>query len=416
MLAPTSAFAQTLGEAMQNAEATNPALAASRQRLEAAREQLPQAFSEILPQVGLSGGATAFKSHTGGIGDSNGESWSGDLTISQLLYAGGRVGATTRQARADIAAAEANYRDITQTLLLDVTRAYTDLRQARQVVEAREKTVSNLQQQVKFQQAQFETGVTTRTSVAQAEARLAQAQTQLVQAQGTLAATTETFLRLVGMPPEGLTAVATPAGLPADPQAALAVAVERSPIVLSAAANELSADAAVDLAASAGRPNLSLQAGSGLSGDFGDRKNDRDESVGVRLSIPLFTGGLNASRTRQQKKLLTAAKLDRDNVDRVVRESVTTAWTNLQAARSAQTSAAEQLRAAEIAYEGIRLEQDAGLRTNIEVLEQEQDLLDARLALAQAERDVAVAENALLAAMGTLDAPYNDALKGRVER
>src|SRR5690606_2388370 len=117
------ASADTLADAMQGAVETNPTLAAQRQRLNATREALPQAWSEALPQISLSAGATDSSREDDNPlnDDGDGESWSASGGVSQLLFSGGRVLATTRAARAQIAGAVADYDNALQTLLLDVT-------------------------------------------------------------------------------------------------------------------------------------------------------------------------------------------------------------------------------------------------------------------------------------------------------
>lgn len=421
------AGADTLDEAMTAAVDGNPTIAAQRARLRATREALPQAWAEALPQISLSAGATS--SSRGGdqpsaIGES--ETWSTAANASQLLFGGGRVIATTRAARAQIAGAIADYDLALQTLLLDVTRAYADVRQQRQVVAARQQTVSNLTRLAEYAQAQFDAGVVTRTDVAQAQARLAQAQTQLVQAQGALAAAEQAYTRLVGHPPGDLDVPPQVTALPADLQSALDTAGQASPVLISAAADARQADANVDVAASAGRLRATLEAGVNEGGDLNENDNDTNsDSVGVRLSLPLFQGGAIRSRTRQQRALRTAANQDYAQAQRLVQEGVTNAWTGLASARASVESAREQVRAAELAYEGVRLEQETGLRSTVEVLDQEQDLLLARLALAQAERDLIVAERLMLQQMGTLSPPgvepggndgrdrHDDMLRGR---
>jgi outer membrane protein len=125
--------------------------------------------------------------------------------------------------------------------------------------------------------------------------------------------------------------------------------------------------------------------------------------------VPLYQGGAIRSRTRQARALRAASNLDLAATERGVQERVTNAWTGLASARSAVHSAREQVEASELAYEGVRLEQETGLRSTVEVLDQEADLLAARIALAQAERDLVVAERQLLAAVGTLDIPAGSA-------
>lgn len=420
-----TAQADSLGEAMTSAQESNPTLAAQRQRLRATREALPQALSAALPQVSLSASANASDRDfedplTPDAGRT--ETWSSSANISQLLFGSGRVLASTRAARAQIAGAVADYEGARQTLLLNVTIAYATVQQAQAVVTAREQNVSNLQRLQEYAQAQFDAGVVTRTDVAQAQARYAQARTQLVQAQGQMAAAVEAYRRLVGRPPSDLQAPPAATGLPSDLENALATAVDNNPTLISAQADTRLADANVASAAAQGRLNVTAEAGFSQGADFDDDLSESsNDTVGVRVSVPLFQGGLIRSRTRQQRALRSASNLDLAATERTVQETVTNAWTGLASARSAVSSAREQVQAAELAYEGVTLEQETGLRSTVEVLDQEADLLTARIALAQAERDLVVAERQLLAAVGTLDIPAgsggiiedNDQLRGR---
>lgn len=422
LTAPASA--DTLTEAMASAVESNPSLAAQRQRLRASREALPQAWAEALPQVSVSGvAARSSRESDVGLTDGTNEDWSASGSASQLLFGSGRVLASTRAARASIRGAVADYELAEQQLLLDVTVAYANVRQANEVVAARQTTVDNLTRLLEYAQALFDSGVVTRTDVAQSQARLAQARTQLVQAQGALAASVQAYLRLVGRPPADLQAPPAAQGLPPELATALETAVDRSPVLRGAVADTELADANVDVAASQGRMRVTLEASQSTAGDFNDELGDsHGDSVGVRVAVPLFQGGVIRSRTRQQRALRSAANLDLAATQRTVQETVTNAWTGLASARAAVESAREQVEAAELAYEGVRLEQETGLRSTVEVLDQEQDLLNARLALAQAERDLVVAERQLLASVGTLsvpqsgnggEAPDNDQLRGR---
>lgn len=420
-----TAQADTLGEAMVSAQDSNPTLAAQRQRLRATREALPQALSAALPQVSVSASASAVdRDFEDPLATDNGrsETWTSSANISQLLFGSGRVLASTRAARAQIAGATADYEGARQQLLLDVATAYANVRQAQAVVSARETNVANLQRLQEYAQAQFDAGVVTRTDVAQSQARYAQARTQLVQAQGAMAASVEAYRRLIGRPPSDLQVPPAATGLPVDLDAALTTAVNNSPTLISAQADTRLADANVASAAAQGRLSVTAEAGFSQGADFDDDLSESSsDSVGLRLSVPLFQGGAIRSRTRQARALRSASNLDLAATERSVQEIVTNAWTGLASARSAVQSAREQVQAAELAYEGVRLEQETGLRSTVEVLDQEADLLTARIALAQAERDLVVAERQMLASVGTLDIQAgsggliegNDQLRGR---
>lgn len=422
--ATAQASGETLTESMVSAVETNPTLAAQRQRLNATRETLPQALAAALPQLTVTGLAVATDRDAEDplLDGDRTDTWTASANVSQLLFGSGRVLASTRAARAQIAGAVADYELARQTLLLDVTRAYATVRQAQAVVAARETTVSNLTRLFEFAQAQFDAGVVTRTDVAQSQARLAQARTQLVQAQGALAASVQAYQRLVGRPPSGLEAPPSALGLPSDLAVAMEVAENNSPVLIGALADVRLADANVDVAAAQGRANVTLEAGHGRGADFDiDGSETSSDTLGVRVTVPLIQGGAIRSRTRAQRALRSASNLDLAAAQRAVEEQVTNAWTGLASARAAVDSAREQVEAAELAYEGVTLEQETGLRSTVEVLDQEQDLLDARLALAQAERDLVVAERQMLAAVGTLDVPQiggvgareRDGLRGR---
>ena len=401
------AQAETLLDAMKNALATNPTIEAQRARLDATREALPQARAAALPSLSVSAGADASRRGGGGAPSSDTEDWSASASASQLLFSSGAVLASTRQARARVAGAEADYAGARQQLLLDVTTAYAALREAHAIVDARGKTAENLDRQTRYAKARFDAGVTTRTDMAQAQARLAQARTNLIQSQGALVAANESYRRLVGVAAGALEPAPAVTGLPATLDDALSLAVAQSPTLVSARAAELNADAAVFASRAARGPSIALQAGAGLSDDFGEDSfgNARSDSVGLRFSIPLFTGGAASSRTREALALRSASGLDRASVERALRETVTTAWTGVETARSAYASANEQVDAAAVAYRGVTLEQDVGLRANVEVLDQENDLLAARLALAAAERELVISQRRLLLAVGGLTEP-----------
>jgi outer membrane protein len=398
------AAADTLDEAMASALETNPAIAAARARVEAAREQLPQARAEGLPSVTAGAGTSSTRSGVEGLPDQDrSNTVSVNAAASQTLYAGGRIDALERVALARIEAAEANYAEAEQTLLLQVAQAYAAVIEAQAIVEARTRTTENIAEQRRLANARAEAGVSTRTDVAQADARLAQARTQLIQADGALAAAVETYRRLVGDVPSGLTPPGAALGVPATLQQALDRAGRTSPALRSARASENAAEFGVDVAEAAGRPRVALEASAGASDALGGngRQTDQD-SVGLRLSVPLFSGGAIRSRTREAQALRSAAGLDRANAEAQVRESVTNAWTGLSTARAAREAALAQVEAAEVAYRGVRLEYELGLRTATDALNQENDLLAARLALASSERELIVAERRLLAAMGEL--------------
>jgi outer membrane protein len=407
-LAVGAARADTLVEATAAALDTSPALAAERARLEAVREELPIAWAEALPQVTLD--ASAFDtSRTEPTFSSDvrnqAEYWVGSVRTSTLLFGGGRAWFSRRQARAQIALAVARYQDSAQTLVLDVARAYGDVRQEQAIVAAQEQAVANYTEQRRYVAAHLRNGFLTQTDQAQADARLAASRADLALAQARLVAAHEAFLRLVGRPAQQLATPQRLPDLPASLDVALTAAEENNPRIMAQAATFAASDAAVDLAAASGRARVTFDTtDSSFASRSGPTQNEEESesSVALRVSVPLFSGGEVRARTRQQRHLRDAARSDLEEERRRVHEGVAVAWSNLTAARTREESNRIRVEAAELASRGVLREQEFGQRTTIDVLDQENELLQARIALAQAERQAMLAERELAAQLGNL--------------
>jgi outer membrane protein len=402
------AYGQSLVEATAAALETSPSLASSRARLEAVREEMPIAWAEALPRVTLD--ASAFDNERSEFTlpttvRENSQYWIGSVRTSTLLFGGGRAWFARRQARAQIAVAVARYQDSAQTLVLDVARAYGDVRQEIAVRAAQVNAVENYTEQRRYVDAHVRNGFLTQTDIAQADARLAAARADLALANARLIAAQQTFQRLVGYPASGLTAPEGLPGLPASLQDALTAAFENSPILIGQMANYEASDAAVDLAAADGRARVTFDtADSTFAPLRGPASNDdeSESSVSLRVSVPLFAGGEIRARTRQQRHLRDAARSDLDEERRRTQEQVTSAWANLEAARSRLQSSSTRVEAADLAARGVLREQEFGQRSTIDVLDQQNELLQARIALAQSERQAMVAERELAAQAGIL--------------
>ena len=261
-----------------------------------------------------------------------------------------------------------------------------------------------LTQQLQAARDRFEVGEITRTDVAQAEARLSGAQAQLSAAQAGLAASRAAYERVVGSAPVDLV---EPEGLPSLPETyndAVQTAINYNPTLLGAQFNEAAAQQGIRIARGARLPDISLSATASETreSDFSGPERGTG-TLRAQVSIPLFTGGLNNSRVRSalaqrdEQRLLSVA------TRRQVTEQVTNAWNNYLAAQAVIESSREAVRANEIAFDGVEQEAFVGLRTTLDVLNAEQELLNSRLELVRAERDLYVASYILLQSMGFLD-------------
>jgi outer membrane protein len=400
-----AAQAETLADALRQALVANPDLAAIRADLRAQQENIVQARA-------ASGWQVSAGANVGGVFSDplNGREVlnapAGLSVGAQLpLYTGGRNAAREEAARRGVDAALERYLATEQATLLRVIDAYSNVRRDIDVLRIRENNIRVLTRQLEATRARFEVGEVTRTDIAQAEARLAGARAALAGAQSTLELSKAAFARVVGQPPGALEAAPAVADLPASLDAAVTRGLEAAPALRAAQAQIAAARAAVRLADAEFRPSASLSlSADGSISDLSDIDLQRSAglSASARVSVPLFTSGLTRSGARQAREQETAARLRAAAAEQDVTQAVTNAWAGLEAARAVIAASREQVRAAEIALEGARNELEVGSRTTLEVLNQEQELLEARLALANAERDAQVAAYQVLQAMGEL--------------
>jgi TolC family type I secretion outer membrane protein len=280
--------------------------------------------------------------------------------------------------------------------------------------------VQVLQKQADATQAQFNAGSLTRTDVAQAQARLAGAQSDLTAAQSQLAISNANFLQAIGRMPETLEAEpALPRTLPTGVDDSITIALAQNPAMVTARENEIAADYSVDDAIGAMLPTLSVQGqysygqgslvsptGSVNVDPTGGPPHSANHAVTVtgQLNVPIYQAGVEEATLRQAKELHAQAQLNVAVSDRQVRDAVATAWAQFEAAEASIASNEAAERANEIAFEGVSKEQQVGGRTILDVLNAEQELLNAAVALVGAKRNAEVAAFSVLAAAGALTA------------
>ncbi|OYU70546.1 MAG: hypothetical protein CFE28_11435 [Alphaproteobacteria bacterium PA2] len=408
-LAPLSAHADTLADAIALAYASNPTIQAQRASLRALDENWVQARSGFRPSA--SGQVTASYSETripALVGNIESNSGRAVLSLNQPIYTGGRVGAAVAAARGDILSGREALRRVEAQVLGAVIQAYMDVRRDQESLRIQNENVAVLQRQLEESKARFEVGEITRTDVAQSEARLAASVALRQSAQGQLAVSRANFAAVVGQAPGEL---ATPPSLdpliPETIDGAMDVAEKDNPQIRGAQYAEDAGRARVAGARAERLPSLSLQATLGESGvaqPLHTETYTRNVTGAAVVTIPLFAGGLTNSRVR--------AAVERNNVDRItveitrrsVIQSLTQAWSSLIAARANIISTEQQVKSARLAAEGVRQEQQVGLRTTLDVLNAEQELRQAQLSQVNANRDAYVAAATVLNQMGHLTA------------
>ncbi len=406
LLAAAPASAETLTEALAEAYTTNPQLLAERARLRATDEELSQANAGWRPTVIINGDAGKSQDYEN---DISGDSWSADITASQPIFEGGAVGARRDIAKAQIRAGRASLRGVEGGVLLGAVTAYMNVVRDLSTVELSRRQVEVLERERQASQDRFDVGEITRTDVSQAEARLSGARTSLIGAEAQLEASRAAYIRVIGHAPANLQSSPSLPALPKSLEDAITEAMALNPALVAAREQQLASQAGIDLAVSGLLPTVSLTGRYTIGETNSDAilSTNRDTeagSIGLGARVPLYQGGAEYSAIRQAKQTnnqnrMTAAQTEREAV-----EDVTNAWEGLAAARAAIKSAEDQVRASEIAYEGVRQEAEVGARTTLDVLNAEQELLNARVTLITNQRNEYVAAYALLAAMGRLTA------------
>ncbi|MCH8489314.1 MAG: TolC family outer membrane protein [Oceanicaulis sp.] len=407
--AAPAGWSQSLEETLSAAYRTNPQLQAERARLRQSSEGVVQARSGLLPSVSASG--TLSESETwggtgaGGAGGANTGSSSVGATLSQPIYRGGRTRGSINAAEARFEAGRERLRAVEQNVLLDAVSAHANVTRDQQIVSIRSNNVEVLGEQLRAARDRFEVGEITRTDVAQAEARLSGARAQLSGAQAALAASRAAYARVTGVDPVQPELIGPGAGLPEALDGAQNLALDNNPDLRAVEFNELAAREGIRVARGAMLPEVSLSASVNESRDSAFSGQARGSAqVQARVSMPIFTGGLNQSRVREAQASADEARLAGLTTRRQVIEAVSNAWNNYLAAQAVIESSREAVRANEIAFEGVEQEAFVGLRTTLDVLNAEQELLNSRLELVRAERDLAVASYALLQTLGLLSA------------
>ena len=401
--------ADTLPDAIALAYQTNPTLQSQRAQLRALDESYVQAHAGFRPQASAQlQGAYAKGPSTFDTGITTDAA---ALMITQPLYTGGLTSAQVRAAQADILSGRQRLRQVEATVLQSVIQAYVDVRRNQQALAISQENVAVLRHQLEETKARFDVGQITRTDTAQAQARLAAAQAQLSSAQSALAISRVAYAAVVGQSPGDLAPEPALTGLPATVDQAFDAAEKDNPGVLLADYAEQAAAARVAAAKSAYRPNVSLSASLGYEGSLTNAPSlglrsgmyDQNVTAAATLTQPLFAGGMNASRIREALENDNTQRLGVESARRQAMQAVAQGWNQLLAARSATVSNQEQVKADEIAFEGVKQEADVGLRTTLDVLNAEQELRSAQLALVDARHDQYVAAASVLNAMGLLE-------------
>lgn len=405
-LAAAPAGATTLEQALALTYASNPQLESARDELRQIDERVPAALSGYRPTVRVTGSTGVEHERNTVLGATETRTpTSASLELDQPLFRGGRTVAGVSEAENLVRAQRARLASVEQDVFLSTVEAFTNVARDAAVVQLTTNNEQVLARQLTASSDRFEVGEVTRTDVAQSESRVARATAQRVQAEGDLIAARAVYQEVVGEYPDALEAATAPADLPASEEETVAGS-ENSPDVIFTQFVERAAVDRVKVIIGELLPALALEGTLLRERDAGREGSESDSAALIaRLTVPLYTSGSVDARVREAKARVFQRRDEIERQRRAAAQIATSSWQALETARARIVSFEAEVRAAAIAREGTEQEAIVGARTVLDILDAEQEYLDAQVNLVRAKRDEVVAAFRVLAAVGRLTAP-----------
>ncbi|MBI4275476.1 MAG: TolC family outer membrane protein [Rhizobiales bacterium] len=425
------AHADTLETALIQAYQNNPQINAQRALVRSTDEGVPQALSGYRPRISATGTggvqwldtvsrtnpptrplkppATASSSSPATYSESSGQNapHSYGVTATQTLFNGFQTANRTRQAESQVSAARETLRVIEQTVLLDATTSYMNVLRDGAIFDLQKRNVEVLQEQLRQTKDRFNVGEVTRTDVAQSEAALASGQSLVLTAQANFITSKAAYRRVIGVE-AGKLASGTPVDRLSPRTLDLAVAQGQveNPSVMAAQYGVDVATLQVKVSEGALYPTVTVTGSFTQSYESSlSTLQSTTGSVLGQITVPIYQGGSEFSTIRQGKETVTQRRLELAVNRDQARANVVQSWGQLEAAKGNIEATTAQVKANEIALNGVREEARVGQRTTLDVLNAQQALVNARVALVTAQRDRVVASYTLLSAVGRLSIP-----------
>jgi outer membrane protein len=413
----SGAGAETLDSALARAYMGNPTLDAQRAALRSVDENVPRALSGYRPSLVASG--TAGINYTTGetigaatLGGGAGlQNFRRDLIprtmglqLSQNLFNGFRTENSVRQAETQVFGGRETLRNAEQSTLFSGVQSYMNVLRDTATLDLQRNNVEVLEEQLRQTRDRFNVGEVTRTDVAQAESRLAASRSAVSVAEANLQNSIATYRQVIGVEPRRL-APGRPIDrlVPRSLTAAVQIGTEEHPAVISALHAVDAAELQVKVTEGELAPTVSVvgQVAQAYDSSF---RGDQTLSASVlgQLTVPIYQGGEVYARVRQAKELAGQRRIEAEATRDQVRASVVSAWGTLEASKANVLASQAQVTAAEVALTGVREEARVGQRTTLDVLNQQQELLNARVNLITAQRDRVVASFQVAQSIGRL--------------
>jgi len=392
-LGAAPAQSETLSDALVSAYRNSALLDQNRALLRAADEGVAQAVASLRPVLNYVASVSTRDPQTPGTG------WTSsiDLSLSWLLWDFGATQLRVDALKETILGTRQALISLEQSVLLDAANAYLDYRSAAESLALARNNLTLITRELRAAEDRFDVGEVTRTDVALAQSRLAASRANLVAAEGTLAVQRETFKLAIGRYPGKLAPPPVPPRTARSLDDARSIALRTHPSIKQQQHDVRSKELNVARANASMQPTLNLNASRGYSSASND-----NSSVSLQLNGTLYSGGSRVAAYRAEFANLEASRAQLLQTTRQISQGVANAWAQLAVARAQIEATDQQIRAAEVAFRGIREEATLGARTTLDVLDAEQELLDARNARVDAVTQQYSAVYALLSSMGLL--------------
>ncbi len=409
-------FAVTLSEALTQAYKNNSELNAERENIKVSEEDLNISKGDYLPTLTLSGSKSQEKTHqltnqTGGdasVTDVDPQTTS--ITIEQTLIDFGRD-AENEKNKIGINLAKAKLLKKEQDILYKAIEAYTGLILANEKFEINQENVNLLERQVETDSIRLERGQVTLSDVAQSESSLAEAQARFIQAQNEVLTSKLNYENIIGSLSNSKSLVKNSTlnfVIPKNLNSAIDLSKKNNPDLTIAKLEYEQSEKDTIIAKSDLSPTAKLSFEKTYSEDLNSTYDEKEKDIlKATVSWPFYSGGKNRATYKKNKNLQTRKRLLLDNTTKTNETNVASAWSNFQSSKSLLNSVELQVRAAEIANEGITAEYQSGLgRTTLEVIQSNSFLLNAQISLANSERNYLLSQFNLLKSIGLLNSNY----------
>ena len=410
-------FSAPLSEALLQAYNENPVLNAERENIQVSLEEVKISKSQFLPSVTLSGSKS--QENTEKQTDSSGANSAftdvnpktQSIDIEQKLFQGFAGTASLKKSKIGLTLAQAKLLKTEQEILYQAIEAYTGLIFAEEKLKINQDNVNLLERQVETDQARLERGQITLSDLSQSESSLAGAQAKFLQAQNETVTAKLNYEKIIG-PIADTNSLDKESdlnfALPVSLNEAIEISKKENPNLIISRLEYEQSEKDMIIARSDLSPSASLSFNSSKSDDVSSTIGERDKEIlKATISWPIFSGGKNYASLNKSKNLKNRKKLLLDNALKSNDTNVASAWSNFQVSKSLLNSVTSQVKAAEIANEGITVEYESGLgRSTLDVIQSNSILLNAKISLADSERNYLLSQFKLLQSVGYLNSKY----------